>query len=263
MVHRVKFKEDWCAGKTIHNSLYMDKSGVMTRLTVTCNKFVDFHHPNVETFLAIQPNPENVPMLVTEICTENLDEFVKRYKSTLSFFKQLRLISNLAEGLFYLHQQNIVHANLHGGNVLITGQHQAKVADYICPQLQQAGIIRRASANEKLQAFVAPELSKETVVPSFESDVFSLGVLFVQVLTQDIPASNSNLVEKVDYCNPVQPVVDSCVSEDSMSRPDCVGVCDLVTQIRDSPQYVMYNCLYGKKVRMTVYTLCYLFVEFE
>ena len=251
MVHRIKFQEDWCAGKTIHSSLYLDQSGVMARLTVACNKFVQFHHPHVEAFLAMQSNPQNMPVLLTEICTENLDDFVKRYKSTLPFSGQLKLIRNVADGLFYLHQHDIIHANLHGGNVLITGQHQAKVADYICPRLQEADIIRETSINEKLKAFVAPELSRETAVPSFEADVFSLGTLFVQILTQDIPTSGTNLVDKIDYCNPVQPVVDSCLSEESTSRPDCVRICDMVVQIKGSPQYVMYNCLYGKKVRLT------------
>jgi len=248
MVHKIEFQDNWCASKTIHNSLYLDQSGVMARLTLACNKFVQFHHSCLERFLAIQLNPDKMPMLLTEICTENLNDFAKRYKSTLPFSGQLMLIKNISDGLFYLHQHDIIHANLHGGNVLITDQHQAKIADYICPQLSEAGIIRQTSADEKLQVFIAPELSSDTAVPSFESDVFSLGTLFVQILTQDIPTSGINLVEKIDYCNPVQPVVDSCLSEESTARPDCVRVCEMVAQIKDSSQYVMYNCLYGKKV---------------
>lgn len=249
IVHRVNHNDTWHAGKTIHKILYVDGSANQTRVTLVCNKFVEFDHSNIELFVAVEQScTENIPMLLTEYFPENLDEFVIRRKTNLAFCEQLSLATNMADGLSYLHQNDITHGNLHGRNVLIDDQHQAKIGDFICPQLCQAGIIHNATDSSNTQAFVAPELSEDKAVHSVESDVFALGVLFLQVFVQEIPTTDSNLITKLDDCHPIQPLVYSCISEDKEVRPDCAEICDQLAHSKDSPHCIIYNCLYGKKV---------------
>ena len=228
----------------------MDGSGNhQARVTTVCNRFVKINHSNIEAFVAVETSStENIPILLTEFFPENLDEFVKRRKTNLAFSEQLSLITNMADGLNYLHQHNIIHSNLHGSNVLINYQHQAKIGDFFCPQLQQAGVIHMATDHNNTQAFIAPELSVDKAVHSIESDVFALGMLFLQVFLQEIPTGDNRLITKLDDCHPIQPLVYSCVSEDKKNRPDCSEVCDHLADDKNSSQCIIYNCLYGKKV---------------
>ena len=249
VVQRVKYHKDWCAGKTIHSDHYVEESNAVMKITATCKDFFRLDHPHVEAFKATQADLKDF-VLLTEMFPENLDEFVKRCWKILPYPEQLNLIQNMADGLQFLHQNGIIHSNLHGRNVLINHERQAKIGDYICPQLQRAGLIRKMTEEDELQAFKAPELSEEhPAVHTIKSDVFALGVLCLQVLTQAVPSIEGSLVNMLDDCNPSRPLVNRCLSKNSASRPDCAGVCDLVAGVRDSPLYVMYNCLYGKKVR--------------
>jgi len=255
IVHRVKHNNKWHAGKTIHRSLYVDDSSNHTRVTLACNRFFKFNHPNIEAFVAVElSSTENIPMLLTEMFPENLNEFVKRCKNNLPFCEQLSVVTNMADGLGYLHQNDIIHANLHGYNVLVNYQHQAKIGDYICPQLQNDGIIHIANDHSSTQAFLAPELSMDNPVHSVESDIFALGVLFLQVFIQDIPTTDNKLISKLDDCHPIQPLIYSCISEEKEARPDSIEVCDQLARDKGSPQCTMYNCLYGKKVSQFIDT---------
>ena len=233
----------------------MDGSGNQTRLTVTCNKFVALDHSNIEPFVAVELNSmENIPMLLTEYFPENLNEFISRHKINLLFSEQLSLVTNMADGLSYLHQNDIVHTNLHGRNVLINYQHQAKIGDFVCSQLHQAGIIHIVTESTDTQAFVAPELSEDNAVHSIESDIFALGMLFLQVLVQEIPTTDNKLINKLDGCHPVQPLVFSCIGEEMDNRPDCAEVCEQLAHSKTSSHCIMYNCLYGKKVSHIIHT---------
>ena len=239
----------------------MDGSGNQTRLTVTCNKFVALDHSNIEPFVAVElSSMESIPMLLTEYFPENLNEFISRHKINLLFSEQLSLVTNMADGLSYLHQNDIVHTNLHGRNVLINYQHQAKIGDFVCSQLHQAGIIHIVTESTDTQAFVAPELSEDNAVHSIESDIFALGMLFLQVLVQEIPTTDNKLINKLDGCHPVQPLVFSCIGEEKDNRPDCAEVCEQLARSKTSSHCIMYNCLYGKKVSQIIHTCI---VEYE
>lgn len=259
MVHRVKFQEKWHAGKTIHRSLYVDGSANQTRVTLACNRFVKFDHPNIEVLVAVElSKTENIPMLLTNFFPENLNEFVNRHKTNLTFYEQLNLITNMADGLRYLHDNDVVHTNLHGSNVLVDYQHQAKIGDFICPQLHQSGVIHYPNESYDIQAFLAPELSVDKAVYSMESDVYALGVLFLQVCIQEVPTTDANLINKLDDCHPVQPLAYSCISDEKDTRPDCTEICDQLARVKGSPQSIMYDCLHGKRVGCAIYAYeCY------
>eukprot|EP01120_Amphizonella_sp_Union-15-10_P016313 TRINITY_DN8559_c0_g1_i1.p1 TRINITY_DN8559_c0_g1~~TRINITY_DN8559_c0_g1_i1.p1 ORF type:complete len:174 (-),score=34.20 TRINITY_DN8559_c0_g1_i1:99-620(-) len=88
-------------------------------------------------------------------------------------------IHQIAEGLFYLHQQNIVHSNLRSSNVLFDGVTEpfaiVKLTDFI----------QNSSLDKRLN-WLSPEVLKgEKDSPS--SDVWSMGMLILELLTLKKP----------------------------------------------------------------------------
>ena len=77
--------------------------------------------------------PDTPPILLTELLPENLNSYTARMKGKLPIHAQLELCHNMAKGLQFLHTDGLVHNNLHGPNILISQDGQAKIADYICP----------------------------------------------------------------------------------------------------------------------------------
>ena len=212
-------------------------------------------HPNIEQFLSvIQLTPDILPILLTELLHENLNDYTARMKGELPVHVQLDLCHDMAKGLQFLHTSGLVHNNLHGANVLISQDGQAKIADYICPLVD--------SLNEKITphhtVYTSPELVKNICLYSKQSDIYSLGILFLQVATQSppMPKDNTELSEvqrfkdQLDEItnNPLLPLILQCLGI-ILARPTIDRVCAKITTAKESPQSVMSNTLYHIKVR--------------
>ena len=164
----------------------------------------------------------------------------------------------MAKGLQFLHTAGLVHNNLHGANILISQDGQAKIADYICPLVD--------SLNEQTtpqhSVYTSPELIKNRTIYSKQSDIYSLGVLYLQVTTQSppMPKESTELSEvqrwkeQLDQItkNPLLPLILQCLGL-IPARPSIDHVCAKIATAKESPQSVMSNALYHIKVILYLY----------
>ena len=212
-------------------------------------------HPNTEQFhSAVQLTPDGPPILLTELLPENLNSYTARMKGKLPIHAQLDLCHDMAKGLQFLHTAGLVHNNLHGANILISQDGQAKIADYICPLVD--------SLNEQTtpqhNVYTSPELIKNITVYSKQSDIYSLGVLYLQVAIQSPPMPNDSTElsevqrwkEQLDQItsNPLLPLILQCLGL-IPARPSIDRVCAKMVTAKESPQSVMSNSLYHITVR--------------
>ena len=203
-------------------------------------------HPNIEQFHSIIELTANSPILLTELLPENLNGYTARMKGTLSINDQLDLSHDMAKGLKFLHNAGIIHSNLHGANILISQDGQAKIADYICPQI--------GSLNENLisenKVYMSPESIKDVHLVSKESDIYSLGVLCLQVATQSPPTPNNNseLLEVQQWKvpldqitkTPLHPLIVQCLKF-PVSRPNINRFCTKIARVKENPQSIISN----------------------
>ena len=216
-------------------------------------------HPNIEQFHSVvQLTPDSLPILLTELLPENLNSYTARMKGKLLIHVQLDLCHDMAKGLQFLHTTVLIHNNLHGANVFISQDGQAKIADYICPLID--------SLNENTtphnNVYMSPESIKNTAFVSKQSDIYSLGILCLQVATQTPPMPNDSpelsevqrWKEQLDQIktNPLMPLIQQCLGL-IFARPSTDQVCAKIATAKESPQSVMSNTLYHIKVREYVH----------
>ena len=94
-----------------------------TNIVQMYGKYHDHHKTKVAT------------SIVMEVCDESLFEAIKKLKgrSTPGHKQKLLIQRDIITGMVYLHRLNIIHGNLHSGNVLLChsdGTTVAKVADF-------------------------------------------------------------------------------------------------------------------------------------
>ena len=191
-------------------------------------------------------------MLLCELLPENLDMFTTRMKGNLPIHQQLDLCNDMASGLQYLHDAGLVHSNLHGRNVLVSHDGHTKIGDYICPQV--------ISYSEEVPINNIPYLSPEAIADKShcneQSDIYSLGVLFLQVATQNIPKSTDNtelskLTERRKEMagikdNPLFSLIHRCLINLRLARPSITQVLEQIATAMKSPQSVLSYSLYCK-----------------
>uniref|UniRef100_A0A2N9J0Z6 Cysteine-rich receptor-like protein kinase 10 n=1 Tax=Fagus sylvatica TaxID=28930 RepID=A0A2N9J0Z6_FAGSY len=128
-------------------------------------------------------------LLVYEFMPNNsLDVFLfdPRKRAELNWTKRLNIITGIARGVLYLHEDSrlrIIHRDLKASNVLLDYDMNPKISDF--------GMARIFAGNEGeantativgTYGYMAPEYAMEGVY-SIKSDVFSFGVLLLEIIT--------------------------------------------------------------------------------
>lgn len=108
-----------------------------------------------------------------------------------------------AKGISYLHSQgpSISHGNIKSSNILLTESYEARVSDFGLAQL--AG---PSATPNRVAGYRAPEVTDAHKV-SQKADVYSFGVLLLELLTGKAPTHSLLNEEGVDLPRWVQSVV--------------------------------------------------------
>ncbi|XP_059299785.1 probable inactive receptor kinase At1g48480 [Lycium ferocissimum] len=109
----------------------------------------------------------------------------------------------IARGIEYLHSQgpNISHGNIKSSNVLLTKSYEARVSDF-----GLANLVGPPSSPIRVAGYRAPEVTDPRKV-SQKADVYSFGVLLLELLTGKAPTHALLNEEGVDLPRWVQSVV--------------------------------------------------------
>ena len=225
-VYKVHYKDKLYAGKVFHHQLLpnVPMNKLVEQFTMKCASASKFSHPNVEQFVEItHVNDKGIPMIITELVNENLTVYINRTSNALYYGLQLNACSDMAQGIQYLHSQKQVHSNLHGANVLMTDDHHAKIGNYLCPLLVKDVVLDGSSV------YVPPETIQDKRT-SVQSNVFTLAVLFLQVVTKHSPQQSNDLslselkrrssdLQDISKNHPLLAYIKQCLSNLEVERP--------------------------------------------
>ncbi len=98
------------------------------------------------------------------------------------YAQKLELMSNVIEGIEYLHKKNIVHRDLKPSNLMIDSDGTVKIIDFGISKLQDTFYSDYTLAAYATKNYSSPEqLSGKTITN--QSDIFSLGLIFYEIFT--------------------------------------------------------------------------------
>ena len=203
-----------------------------------CDLLEGLEHPHVVGFKgAFYDETTDEPILVMELMAENLAQYLERNRGRLNRQRQLAICIEIVCGIRFLHTRTppIVHRDLTDRNILLTvdgvvkigdlGQSKMKVKEYF--STVQPGAVH----------FMPPESLQSSPVYNEKLDIFSLGVLMLEVATQQPPHMSlvgiGTITElqrrkedlfKLDEDHPLRPLILSCLNDNPEMRPDVVSV---------------------------------------
>jgi serine/threonine protein kinase len=222
------------------------------------------HHCIVQTYSTGQCDIDDFPFLflVMELADGSLDDEIKKKQLTVE--QIAKIIQHISTALIFLHAQGKVHRDLKPGNVLKFGD-KYKLADF--------GIVRELRNNpdsenpqrtytltQNIQGtylYLSPESVKDNIIsPSL--DVWSLGILIIQLITGKIPygdfQSDFELLTKINKRNLEIPqlspeysifneVIDGCLRKNRKKRLTAKDVLDSISRV-----YPRYSTLKSRNI---------------
>ena len=182
-----------CAAKIMHPTLFdLRDPGIVSyleRFKEECCLLGSARHPNVVTYLGTYRDPEtHLPVLLMELCDESLCKFLERSPGPVAYHIQLNIAHDIALALVYLHLNSLIHRDLTGNNVLLIAGARAKVTDFGMSRL--AGVNPRTTPMTQCPGnvcYMSPEALEEPPSYTTKLDVFSFGVILVQIMTRQFP----------------------------------------------------------------------------
>jgi len=184
-----------------------DSQGYRARFIREAQAAGRLSHPGIVTIYDVDEDPvSDTPYIVMEyVPGKRLDTFVADLPSQrLSLEMSLELAQQVAEALDYAHSQGIVHRDIKPGNVIVTEEGRAKIADFGIAKINRTEFTLPGQVLGT-PAFMAPEQLLEGSADG-RSDLFSLGVTLYWMLTGTKPFSGESATSaafKLAYKDPI------------------------------------------------------------
>jgi serine/threonine protein kinase/signal transduction histidine kinase/CheY-like chemotaxis protein/tetratricopeptide (TPR) repeat protein len=127
---------------------------------------------------------------------QDLGAFLKE-RGHLDVVTFLKIAIPLSETLAFIHNKNVIHGDIKPGNIIITGKNQQKISikllDFGVALLKDLGSVYQSHLSGTF-AYMSPEQSGILKRPiDLHSDLYSLGVLFYQMLSGELPYQHNDI----------------------------------------------------------------------
>ncbi|TKY48291.1 U-box domain-containing protein 35 [Spatholobus suberectus] len=159
-------------------------------------------HPNMVQLLGACPE---YGCLVYEYMENGSLEdrlFQKDNTPTIPWKVRFKIASEIASGLLFLHQRKpepVVHRDLKPANILLDRNYASKITDVGLARLVPPSVANKTTQYHKTTAagtfcYIDPEY-QQTGLLGVKSDIYSLGVMLLQIITGKPPMGVAHLVQ--------------------------------------------------------------------
>ena len=203
-VCRAKCDELPCAAKLLHSQLAAAPL-VMDKFRQECEFFASISHPNIVQFLGVHQDPKTgQPALLMELMDENLTKFLARQPTHVPLHTQVDICHDVTLALHYLLLNDIIYRDLSSNNVLLVAGRRAKITDLGVAKLKESlqGQQQQLTICPGSPPYMPPEALEKPPRYSEKLDVFSFGVLFLQIVTRVFPHPDQHEIQVADAGSP-------------------------------------------------------------
>jgi eukaryotic-like serine/threonine-protein kinase len=150
-------------------------------------------HPHIARLLDGGTSPDGQPYLVMEyVQGEPITRWCREHQSALT--TRLELLRKVCLAVQYAHQRLVIHRDLKPANVLVRADGEPALLDFGIAKLLDPNASGRQEATHAqwfTPTYAAPEQRRGEAV-STATDVYALGLLLYEVLTETVPVQTSD-----------------------------------------------------------------------
>ena len=146
------------------------------------------NHPGIVTLHDFGQTREYYYFIMEYVDGMNLRQLIQA--KTMEPRQALELVTQICTALQFAHDEKIVHRDIKPENILITKKGQVKIADFGLVKLLGGKPDTALTASQMVMGtmnYMAPEQRENTKNVDHRADIYSLGVVFYEMLTGEVP----------------------------------------------------------------------------
>ena len=152
-------------------------------------------HPNIARLLDGGVSDEGAPYFVMEL-VQGVALTAHVQQEALSQFDRLNLFLKICDAVHYAHQRLVVHRDLKPDNILVEAGREPKLLDFGIAKIVSGNFSVETATGAMTPAYAAPEQLLGQAISTL-TDVFALGAILYELLTNVRPRAGANVLELV------------------------------------------------------------------
>jgi len=227
----------------------LDEDGINT-LAEEYDRMKNISHPNLLKADHFD-RWENIPYLEMKFCPGgSLDKRIGKVDSS----EAIAIIRDLAEGLRFLHQNDIIHQDIKPANVLIDDKGRYLLSDFGISSKSKTKLsksVNAASKNTSMTEDYAPPEKFSSKVddrkPDRKGDIFSFGISMYELITGYLPFDNLATGRQLQYDNvdidfsgiadeKIRGIIMLCMQRNREDRPSASEIVNYLNQQTAPPK---------------------------
>ena len=160
----------------------------------------------LNSYYGITQNPITKDfIIIMKYYKYDLKRYIMENFYNIDWNKKLEILDNIVRGLDHIHDQGIIHRDLHSGNILCENELDVVISDF---GLSKSATESSSNDNENygIIPYMAPEIFKRQKYTT-ASDVYSFGMIMWELMTGRMPfwdqAQDTELI--IDICDGLRP----------------------------------------------------------
>jgi len=164
-------------------------------------------HPNIVAVYDVGEDQGTIYLTMEYIEGRSLAEIIKEKKVNVHELKEWAI--QIADALNYAHNKGIVHRDIKPSNIIVQKDGYIKITDFGIAHIEDPNALQQTQAGEILgtPAYMSPEQVLGEKVDG-RSDLFSLGIILYEALTQKKPFKGDTLTaifKEIIQTTPISP----------------------------------------------------------
>jgi len=170
--------------------LALDDKAALKRLIQEGKLLTDLHHPHLVQVFEVG-KAKGLYFIVMEYLGGGMLKDMIQRKGMLREKEALQMIMPVAEALWYVHKNGIIHGDLKPSNIMLNGKGNLKIMDFGLAELsfEQDNKDRRRTGTP---TYMSPEQVQGHRL-DFRSDIYSLGVTLYELITERVPFPGTDM----------------------------------------------------------------------
>ncbi len=150
-------------------------------------------HPNIVEMYDVGEDDGTYYIVMEYVEGKTLKQLLKK-RGTLTLSEAIDIMSQLTEGMAHAHDSYIIHRDLKPQNIMIRDDGQIKITDFgIAMALNSTQLTQTNSVMGSVH-YLPPEQASGKGC-TIKSDIYSMGIIFYELLSGSLPFRGDNAVE--------------------------------------------------------------------